>query len=205
MNQAVANILKDYIIDLGFVDKIAGLVATQSMTITGEDGVKTIKRYPVACCVTAEDCKLGAYNDLTPDSKYKTVIYFEDGGTSFLSAAGNFRRYQSRLRLVCWINVPKLEGEIWCSEGPCTASTNIIISIIRAIPNFPENFAPLMQVRYEVTNQAVRDSGIFSRYTYNELQTQYLLAPYDYFALDLTVDFAICITGTDEYDASCCT
>ena len=78
MNQGIANIIKGYIEYLSFVDKIAGLVSTQYMTI---DGVQ--KSYPVACCVTADDCKEGAYNDLTPDSRYKTVIYFEDGGVSF--------------------------------------------------------------------------------------------------------------------------
>lgn len=73
MNQAIATIIKDQIDGLSFIDKIAGLVSTTYMTI---DGVQ--KAFPVACCVTADDCKAGAYNDLTPDSKYKTVIYFED-------------------------------------------------------------------------------------------------------------------------------
>lgn len=38
MNQAIANIIKEYIDELTFVDKIAGLVSTQYMTVTGEDG-----------------------------------------------------------------------------------------------------------------------------------------------------------------------
>lgn len=196
MNQAIANIIKGYIDDLTFVDKIAGLVSTQYVTI---DGVT--KSYPVACCVTADDCKTGAYNDLSPNSKYKTVLYFEDGGVSFQKAVGNFRHYQSRLRLVCWINVAKLFGDACYTDTPCTASTNMIIEIIRAIPNFPVNFAPLMQVRFEVVSQAVRSNSIFSAYTYNETQTQYLLAPYDYFALDIDTTFAICMEGRDTYTA----
>lgn len=43
MNQAIANILKGFIEDRSFVDKIAGLVSTQYMTI---DGVE--KSYPVS-------------------------------------------------------------------------------------------------------------------------------------------------------------
>jgi hypothetical protein len=198
MNQAIANILKGYIDDLSFVDKIAGLVSTQYMTI---DGVE--KAYPVACCVTADDCKEGAYNDLTPNSQYKTVIYFEDGGVSWVRSAGNFRYYQSRLRLVCWINVAKMNEDPCYTDIPCTASTNIIIEIIRAIPNFPENFTPLMQVRFEVVNQVVRNNSIFGAYTYNEKQVQYLMAPYDYFALDIDTTFAICIDSRETYDPTC--
>lgn len=197
MNQAIANILKEHIETLPHVDKIAGLVSTQSMTVTGEDGVKVVKRYPVACCTTAEDCKQGAYNDLTPNSDYVTVIYFEDGGVNFVRAQGNFRYYQSRLRLVCWINVAKKYADDCYTDTPCTASTHIITDIIRSIPDFPVDYSPLMQVRFEVTGQAVRDAGIFGKYTYNELQAQYLMSPYDYFALDIVTDFAICMEGTD--------
>jgi len=203
MNQAIANIIKDYIDDLSFVDKIAGLVSTQYMTVTGENDVKVTKSYPVACCATADDCKEGAYNDLTPNSQYKTVIYFEDGGITFVRAAGNFRHYRSRLRLVCWINVAKLNEDPCYTDIPCTASTNIIIEIIRAIPNFPVNFDPLMQVRFEVTDQVIRDNSIFNKYTYNEKQTQYLMAPYDYFALTIETTFSICTVGTDEYEPRC--
>lgn len=194
MNQAIANILKGFIDDLTFVDKIAGMVSTQYMTIEGVD-----KSYPVACCVTADDCKQGAYNDLTLNSAYKTVIYFEDGGVTFVRAQGNFRHYQSRLRLVCWINVAKLNEDPCYTDIPCTASTNILIEIIRAIPNFPANYSPFQQVRFEVVAQVVRDNSIFSKYTYNEKQTQYLMAPYDYFAIDIETTFAICMEGRDTY------
>jgi hypothetical protein len=203
VNQAIANILKDHIDGLTFIDKIAGLVSTQYMTITDENGNKVQKAYPVACCVTADDCKEGAYNDLTPNSQYKTVIYFEDGGISFVRAQGNFRHYQSRLRLVCWINVAKLYTDVCYTDIPCNASTNIIIEIIRAIPDFPVNYTPLMQVRFEVTGQMVRDNSIFGRYTYNEKQTQYLMSPFDYFALDITTDFAICMESRETYDPTC--
>lgn len=199
MNQAIANIIKEYIDELTFVDKIAGLVSTQYMTVTGEDGAKVTKSYPVACCTTAEDCKAGAYNDLTPNSDYKTVLYFEDGGVSLLETTGRFKKMRSRLRLVCWINVTKMNGDPCYTDIPCTASTNIIIEIIRALPDFPINYAPFMQVKFDVLNQLVRSNSIFSQYTYNEKQTQYLMSPYDYFALDIETTFSICLDGSDTY------
>lgn len=200
MNQAIANIIKGYIDDLSFVDKIAGLVSTQYMTITDENGAKVTKSYPVACCVTADDCKAGAYNDLTPNSQYKTVIYFEDGGVSLLESTGRFQKLRSRLRLVCWINVAKLNSDTCYTDSPCTASTNIIIEILRNIPEFPVNHTPFMQVKFDVINQVIRSNSIFSQYTYNEKQTQYLMSPYDYFALDIETTFAICIDSRETYE-----
>lgn len=193
MNQAIASIIKGRIEDLDFVDKIAGLVSTQYMTI---DGVQ--KAYPIACCVTADDCKEGSYNDLTPNSQYKSVIYFEDGGVSFDRYAGNFKYYTSRLRLVCWLNVKLILGDE-CDASQCTYSSHAVADIIRHLPAFPIHFAPFVRVYAEITNQIIRDNSIFSKYTYNELQKQYLMSPYDYFALDISTTFAICLPGDDVY------
>jgi UDP-3-O-acyl-N-acetylglucosamine deacetylase len=47
--------------------------------------------------------------------------------------------------------------------------------------------------------QVERSVDIFSKYTYNEQATQYLMYPYDYFALDLDIDFMIpCIETPSE-------
>lgn len=195
MNQAIASIIKSRIEVLDFVDKIAGLVSTQYMTIEN-----VTKSYPVACCVTADDCKVGAYNDLTPNSQYKSVIYFEDGGVSFVRAQGNFKYYRSSLRLVAWLNVKEILGDE-CDASKCTYSSHAIVDIIRLLPEFPQNISPFTQVYIEVASQVIRDKSIFSKYTYNELQVQYLMSPYDYFALDLTTTFGICLPGTEVYDS----
>lgn len=92
-----------------------------------------------------------------------------------------------------------MNGDPCYTDIPCTASTNIIIEIIRALPDFPINYAPFMQVKFDVLNQLVRSNSIFSQYTYNEKQTQYLMSPYDYFALDIETTFSICLDGSDTY------
>lgn len=203
MNQAIANIIKGYIEELSFIDKIAGLTSVQYINIPDENGVQVKKAYPVACCVTADDCKSGAYNDLVPDSKYRTILYFEDGGVTFEKAEGVFQWYVSRLRLIGWVNVARLNADGCYTDSPCTASTNIIIEILRNIPEWPHSHTPFEQVLTQVVSQQVRSNAIFSKYTYNELQAQYLMAPYDYFALDLVTRFAICTTSRDTYEPSC--
>ncbi len=157
------------------------------------------KTVPIACCVSANDCKEGAYNELMPNSDYKTVIYFEDGGVSFDRAEGGWKYYTSDLRLVCWINIEKLESGCCKGESPCTYAAEIIAEIIRALPEFPENVSPFDHLYSEVVSQVNRTPAIFSAYTYDEKHTQYLMAPYDYFALNIRTNFAICLKGTDVY------
>ncbi len=199
MNQAIADIIKSKISGLDFIDKIAGLTSVTYSNI--KDGDKTVqKAYPIACCVTADDCKEGSYNDLCPDSKYKTVIYFEDGGCKINRVEGNFQYWTSTLQLICWINVAKILGDDCKSGSQCTLSSHLIAEIIRELPEFPQHIAPFSHVKIYVDSQNIRSNSIFSKYTYNEKQTQYLMYPYDYFSLDIKTEFAICLRGTQVYD-----
>jgi hypothetical protein len=203
MNQAIANIIKNHISGLDFVDKIAGLTQVLTFEIKNEKNEMVQKSFPIACCVTANDCKDGAYNELMPNSEYKTVIYFEDGGVTFEKSESNWKYYKSKLRLICWINIEKIFGHNCKSEIPCTYAAHIVAEIIRALPEFPENHAPFDKVYSEITSQLVRSPSIFSAYTYDEKHVQYLMAPYDYFALEIDTAFGICLKSTSVFDSSC--
>lgn len=207
MNQAIANIIKNHISGLDFIDKIAGLVSACTFDIVvrdKENNPTTVqKTFPIACCLT-EKCTIEtAYQDLMPNSDYKTVIYFEDKGVSWVKTEGRYKHYTSNVRLVCWINVAKILGDT-CKEGDtCTLSTHLITEIIRSLPEFPGHHNPFNMVFSEVTSQEVRSPSIFSTYTYDEKHSQYLMYPYDYFALDIQTSFAICMKGTQVYNADC--
>lgn len=193
MNQQIANIIKDRIKDLDFIDKIAGLISVTYMNISDSEGTKIQKSFPVACDTTAEDCISGSYNELCPDSKYRTVLYFEDQGVTFNSREGKFICYTSSLRLVCWINVARYVAEC-CGEGlTCSASSDIIKKIICALPSQPEYINPYSKVYPVVISQVIRSNSIFAAYTYNELATQYLFSPFDFFALNIETTFCICM------------
>jgi hypothetical protein len=204
MNQAIASIIRGQIENLDFVDKIAGLVSAVTMEVKAKDNTTVNKTFPVACCVDPEDCKKGEYNDLMPNSLYKTVIYFEDRGVTFERSAGNFKYYESNLRLVCWINIEKLIESGECkSEVPCTYAAHIVTEIIRHLPEHPQHIPPFSFVYSEIVSQEVRSANIFSAYTYDEKHSQYLMAPYDYFALDIKTSFAICLRETLTYNPIC--
>lgn len=202
MNQAIADIIKGQIEGLDFVDKIAGLVSTVYLDVTDKNNTLVQKSFPVACCVSADDCKQGAYNDLMPNSQYKTVIYFEDGGVSFDKYESHWKYYTSKLRLVCWINVARILGDTCKSGSVCTLSAHLITEIIRELPEFPVNDTPFHRLYFEIVNQAVRDNSIFGKYTFDEKHIQYLMYPYDYFALDIETHFSICL-DSDVVPAPC--
>jgi len=46
-------------------------------------------------------------------------------------------------------------------------------------------------MRIKVNQELVKSAAIFSKYSYDEAVTQYLMYPFDYFALDITTDFLI--------------
>ena len=205
MNQAIASIIRNQIDGLDFIDKIAGLVAAVTFDMKAKDNTTVQKTFPIACCVTPAECgKEGAYYDLMPNSAYKTVIYFEDRGVNFVKAESNWIYYISNLRLVCWINIEKLlETGICKSEIPCTYAAHIIADILRQLPQFPQNISPFSFVYSVIESEDIRSSAIFSQYSYDERHVQYLMSPYDFFALNIKTSFAICLKGNAVYDSNC--
>lgn len=197
MNEKIANIIKTKIQSLSFVDKIAGLTRPVMVDVLGEGNTKVQKIYPIACNVSTDDCIKGRYQDLIPNSKYASIIYFEDLGTTFTKEAQNWMKFDSRLSLVCWMNLKKL-GE--CEK--CTTSTEVLLSILGILSEFPFNdstYAPIREIKIESIGEAVKSNNIFSKYTYDEKTTQYLLYPYDFFMLNMSVSYRINLHCIDEF------
>ncbi|HZK61483.1 MAG TPA: hypothetical protein VFC41_05355 [Anaerovoracaceae bacterium] len=192
MNNKIANLLKSYVDDLTWIDKIAGLVQTANIRAKNDESA-VAKSYPVSCDIDAVTCIKGAYQDLTPNSFKKSVLYFEDhGGASFVERVGNRIKLQSHLRLVCWLNYKLIQDEACLSgvEG-CGSSGDYVIEVIKALPTVPITTADFVSIYVSDISQVERSNDIFSRYTYNEEALQYLMFPFDYFALDLTISFTI--------------
>lgn len=183
MNNKISNLLKTYLEPLSWSDRLSGIVQTVSIK-TGSNENPVDKTYPVSCNITAEQGIKGDYLNLAPDSKKKSILYFEDKSVSFVERLGNRLKFQSSLRLVCWLNL----GLIGDNPG---VSGDYVISVIKALPTTPIQTADFVSIYISAISQVERDVSIFSKYSYNEQSTQYLLFPYDFFALDLTIDFVI--------------
>jgi hypothetical protein len=191
MNNKIANLIKSYVDDLEWSDKIAGLVQTANIRVKNGEDVSD-KSYPVSCDISADACIKGAYQDLAPDSKKKSVIYFEDKGVSFVEKIGNRLKFDSTLRLVCWLNHSLIQGGI-CDPDTigCGSTGDYVIDVIKSLPTSPIQTDDFISIQITGISQAERDVSIFSKYSYNEVATQYLMFPFDYFALDLTISFVV--------------
>ncbi len=199
MNEKIANIIKTNIEGLAFVDKIAGLVRPMRFEIVNPDGSKIIKVLPVSCDITAEQCTNGNYLDLVPDAKYMSIIYFEDNGTTLMAKNDNWTYFNSRLTLVAWLNLKKINCE-------CTDSYNIILSMLAILPEFPIQSDIIREIRIVAVSEVPKTPSIFGKYTYNEITSQYLVYPYDYFALNISVDYRIkldCISPLELNPCDC--
>lgn len=210
MNADIANILKSYIEPLDFVDRITGLVRpiikTDVVEMYNDDneliGEQVIKKiFPVSCSVTHEECFEGErYMDLVPNSDYRSIIYFEDKGTILTGMQGKRMQFMSALRLVCWLNLDMFD------TTSCTLSAPVMAAIIHAIPTSHFNDGNYQGISAKLTSIPPKDASIFGAYTYNEETNQHLLYPYDYFALDLNIDFMIhesCINAIVIKDKTC--
>jgi hypothetical protein len=194
MNNKIASIFKGYLETLSWADKVAGLVQTVSIRTADS----TAKSYPISCDVTADACISGAYQDLCPNSKKKSVLYFEDKGVSMVARQGTRLKFKSSMRLVGWVNL-KLIQEAECDADTigCGSIGDYVIDVINLLPNSPIQTADFISIMVSDIAEAERDVSIFSKYTYSETGVQYLMFPYGYFALDLSIDFTIpCVPGS---------
>lgn len=189
MTNDFANLLDSYIAELPFADKHAGLVRTVTTREQANDTKTKISSFPVACSASAVDCAApGKLKELCPDSSKKSVIYCEEnGGTTFLGFEHNNLKFRCNIRVVGWLNLNKL------GITSCSWSAIAILNIIAALPAVPFNYIGKPYTRCKVVSisEAEKSAAIFSRYTYDEPVTQYLLYPYDYFALNISFEFTV--------------
>lgn len=181
MNYFIAEYLKNKLLTLSFADKVSGLVRPVTVNIDG-----TAKIFPVGINVTHNDCISGQYIDLMPNSKYKSIMYFEDQGAEILSIQGDYISMLSKLNLVVWLDLRKVNG----TKCPSNVSVCENIELIKALSFTSENNSPLINISCNVQN-IVRDKSIFSEYTFDEKFSQYLFFPFDYFMLSLHVTYKL--------------
>lgn len=195
MNEKIANILKTRIEGLDFVDKIAGLTKPITINVTGPENKLVPKVLPISCDITADQCIKGRYQDLIPQSKYASIIYFEDQGTTMVYKEKRWVAFNSRLNLVCWMNLQKL-----AESSVCTTSAQVLLSILNTLPEFPIGDDIYREITIRSISEAIKSNAIFSKYTYDEKTTQYLMYPFDYFMLNLSVDYKINLACVEQFE-----
>lgn len=188
INQTIAYLLKKSLVPLverGLITRLAGLVKTLE-TDRFSGGKKKKYRFPIPVEASESTCLSTGrvYPDLVPDSSERLIVYFEDGGATCLNGD---TKWQSRLRLVAWGNRDGFTiAEERQPELPIIIASLLIGAIRKATGEGIVN-----SLRVEITSSPEAGANLFSRYTYNETSSQYLMLPYFALGLDLTIIFTL--------------
>lgn len=201
MNASIANLILSRIevADFAFLDKYAGL--TRAITDGRLDKPVTI---PVSCTVNDPlACDSSTLADLLPDPKYRSVLFFEgDTVPRKIVKRAIGTSYESRLRLIVWLNCEKLGGACNCGDVPLM---QLIDLLNKRIPDS----SPFNRIVVSVEGGGpTRGSEVFGKYTLDNKATQFLHYPFDYFALDITVSFMLipgCSPESIAEDVACWT
>lgn len=197
MIEDIVNLIKSDIQTLAFIDKIGGIV--KPMIIKKINGDATIdKTIPVCYNDTKTKCEVSDYVDYCPNTKFKSVSYFEGNELNQIDSTAKYVQYETVLRFVCWLNLPLINQTL-------TPLNNVPFEILEAVNRRLNNVSPFVFGRITQAN-IIKGSDIFSPYSYDEAENQYLIFPFDYFAVDFTVNFRVpfaCINNVTLNPAIC--
>lgn len=187
MNTQIASLILSRIrtADFPWAEKTAGLVRAIS-TKAKKGGGKT-DILPIAADVLGSaDCEPSAIDHLLPDQRYRSILFIEcsefptrkDERIGSPSWAGKYR-------IIVWMDCSRVGGGAGCGD---VAYENLVTAL--DVPMFDAD--PFRAVVFRVVGGGpARGREIFGKYTMNEERSQYLHYPFDYFALDLQVDFVL--------------
>ena len=166
--------------DLPFKDRLVG----ETYPLKRKLGSPSVtKIYPVAIN-TPTTCDNSRYIDLVPDTtptRKKSIIYCEKLNTTVLDRDTRYFFIEERWRLVCWMNM-KIINKNYTTVYP------FLQTVLKRIPAEYGNYGKWIDVYFDYISQ-VPDSDIFSKYTYDEPEKQFMIYPFGAFALDFAVRY----------------
>jgi hypothetical protein len=211
MTRQVAKFLASRLFGIQVMDKIGGVVQVAEKAIQGDElGSTRIMKFPVSDQFHVRDgvnCATGAVIDFIPDSKLRSMAYFEDQGSTIDKMRGLTLFMKSRLRLVCWFNPVLIDKDYATREtDPSAIFQAAVLTWLTSMQH--ERGQVLGDICVRVVRILSQDASIFSQYTYNNAQSQYLLLPYQYFAFDIEVTYraasdAGCLEQLIQGEAGC--
>jgi len=183
INTIVKNIIP-YLEALNFSEVVGGIATTISQNKPIKDNKIIVKKFPAYYNENKTTCNASDYIDLVPNSNKRSIIYFENNGIKISPINGNIIECVADVRLVCWANLKKINDTF--------INADILkLLVIQAMPSSLSNVLPYSFIRVQLTGEETKNVSIFSKYTYNEEEKQYLIYPFDYFALNYEISFYV--------------
>lgn len=194
MTVELGNILKSFLeplrigstgpVQYQFIDKLAGTIKVITKKDVGDRAVT--KSFPVACGMEYTECiKNERYKDLIPNDKLGCIVYFEDLGNRNVGSVSGRNNWKASFRLVGWINQKKL------GTDDCAITAKIVNTILGKYPELPFNSGIYQRCSIDILGQDPKSYDPFSRFSYDEEKTQYKMHPFDYFSIQLDINYSV--------------
>ena len=201
---------------LPYVQRYGGLAIPVSRKYKSgqtEDGTPTLvdKTYPIAEDVYGKDCwEQDRYQDLTPSSRYASVFWLEETNPvqiapvttqsrAYRFKGGEAKQVTASVRLIAFMDRSKLRYDAGYIPG------DLLVRLDLRDKEITEGDVPIGNISIKPTGFEQKGPGIFSRYSFDNMEN-YLLFPYDYFALNLQITGRIsgsCISLTQINPTVC--
>jgi len=182
MIHKIANLLRDEISTLNFVDIAVGIAKPTIVRIPIDEGTVD-KRVPVAYRDPVDACDPHGLFQLVPDTTKMSIHFFEDNGVDLTDENTYYYFAKASLRLVSWWNLPLINSAY-------TDASLLVANIISTIPQSLDNTDYLTQIQVRFAGMEPEGANIVSNYDFNEAENQFTTYPYQYTGLNYEIDFA---------------
>lgn len=172
-------LVKEIVSNSSFIDRWTGVVIPMKKSVNG-----TEKVFPVAHN-TPSTCDLSDYTSLVPDSDKAGICYCEVVSQPvFEPLYSTVRLVNASLRVVLWYNLDRVNAGFHTDESVLLG--NVMQWIPRSLPDYL--FTSVKNVNIYIDNVS---SGVdlFSKYSYDEVRTQFVTHPYGAVAIDLSIQY----------------
>ena len=139
----IANLLRDEISDLNFVDIAVGLAKptiVKTNTTVEEDVSVLPKIVPMAINDLEDPCEPGDLLTLVPDTTKMSIHFFEDQSLELIDEDTYYYHSQAVLKLVSWWNLPLINSSY-------TDASLLVANLISTMPERLDNVDYLTQIR----------------------------------------------------------
>jgi len=198
----IAELLRDEISSLNFVEIAAGLAKPHIVrnNVTEEDTPAILdKAIPMAYNDLGITCEEGDLYVLYPNTKKKSIVWWEDNGIDMLEEETYYYQCKASLTCIGWWNLPLINQTF-------TNASWIVANLIAAIPERLANVDYLSQIRVYFTGEIAEGAEVVSKYDFDEPENQFTTFPYSVTGINFDVDFAFgknCVDCLNIIPSSC--
>ena len=182
MIHKIANLLRDEIKELNFVDIAVGIAKPTIVKVPQDEGTIE-KRIPIAYREPTEACDPHELYQLVPDTTKLSIHWWEDNGIDLTDENTYYYFSRASLRLVSWFNLPLISAAL-------TDASSLVANLIANIPDSLDNTDYLTQIQVRFAGAEPEGAGIVTQYNFDEGEDQFTTYPYVFTGLNYEIDFA---------------